>query len=65
MDTIHVTADAEALCRRATQFIDTGRLEAARPLLAAARALAPPSPELTLIGARLHLGSGTWDRGLA
>jgi predicted TPR repeat methyltransferase len=61
MDTIHVTADADGLRGRAARLIDAGRLEAARPLLAAARVLAPPSPELTLIGARLALGSGAWQ----
>jgi predicted TPR repeat methyltransferase len=61
MDTIHVTADADGLRGRAARLIDAGRLEAARPLLAAARVLAPPSPELTLVGARLALGSGAWE----
>jgi predicted TPR repeat methyltransferase len=64
MDTIHVTADADGLRSRATQLIDAGRLEAARPLLAAARVLAPPSPELNLIGARLALGSGAWEEAM-
>jgi predicted TPR repeat methyltransferase len=64
MDTIHVTADADSLRGRAAQLIDAGRFEAARPLLAAARVLAPPSPELTLIGARLALGSGAWEQAL-
>ncbi|HEY4174292.1 MAG TPA: methyltransferase [Rhodopila sp.] len=62
MDTIHVTADAEALRGRAAQLIDAGRFEAARPLLAAARVLAPPSAELALVGARLALGSGAWEQ---
>ena len=39
MDMIHVTADADALRNRAADLIDAGRMEAARPLLAAARAL--------------------------
>jgi predicted TPR repeat methyltransferase len=64
MDTIHVTADADGLRARAARLIDAGRLEAARPLLAAARVLAPPSPELTLIGARLALGSGAWEEAI-
>jgi thioredoxin-like negative regulator of GroEL len=63
MDTIHVTADAEALRGRAAQLIDAGRFEAARPLLAAARVLAPPSAELALVGARLALGSGRLGTG--
>ncbi len=61
MDVIHVTADADTLCRRASDLIDAGRIEVARPLLAAARALAPPSPELILISARIALGTGAWD----
>jgi predicted TPR repeat methyltransferase len=64
MDTIHVTADADTLRRRAAELIDAGRLEAARPLLAAARALGPPSPELTLIGARIAFGSGATEQAL-
>ena len=40
MDTIHVTAGADALRDRAAQLIEAGRIGAARPLLAAARALA-------------------------
>jgi predicted TPR repeat methyltransferase len=64
MDTVHVTADADALRGRAAQLIDAGRFEAARPLLAAARVLAPPSPELTLVGARLALGSGAWEQAM-
>ena len=72
MDAIQVTADADSLRNRADRLIDAGRLEAARPLLAAAQLLAPPSPELSLTGARLAVGSGTWelalrelDRGIA
>jgi predicted TPR repeat methyltransferase len=61
MDMFNVTADPDALRIRAGQLIDAGRIEAARPLLAAARVLAPPSAELTLIAARIALGSGTWE----
>jgi predicted TPR repeat methyltransferase len=64
MNLIHVTADAEALCRRAAQLIDAGRLDTARPLLAAARALAPSSSELVLASARLNLGAGNWVQAL-
>lgn len=64
MDMIHVTASANALCSRAADLIDAGRIEVARPLLAAARALGPPSPELTLIGARVALGSGAWEQAM-
>jgi predicted TPR repeat methyltransferase len=64
MDTIHATADPEALRRRAAGLIAAGRLAAARPLLAAARALAPPSPELTLVTARLAASSGAWEEAI-
>ena len=64
MNTIHVTADADALLNRASQLIGAGRMAAARPLLAAAQALAPPSPELTLTGARLALASGAWEQAI-
>ena len=64
MDTIQVTANASALRSRAAQLIEAGRIGAARPLLAAAQALAPESPELALIGARLALSTGAWDQAL-
>jgi predicted TPR repeat methyltransferase/thioredoxin-like negative regulator of GroEL len=64
MDTIHVTADADALRSRAAQLIEAGRFGAAKPLLAAAQALVPPSPELTLAGAQIALGSGAWEQAL-
>jgi predicted TPR repeat methyltransferase len=64
MDTITLTADADALRCRAEELIDAGRIAAARPLLAAARALAPPSPELSLISARMAIGSGEWDQAM-
>ena len=64
MESLHVTADAETLINRAAHFISLGRPGVARPLVAAARALAPPSPELCLIGARLAAASGASDRGL-
>ena len=64
METLHVTADADALSSRAAQLISIGRVGAARPLLAAARALAPPSAEFTLICARLALASGACEEAL-
>jgi predicted TPR repeat methyltransferase len=72
MDSLHVTADADALAERASALVQAGRIGAARPLLAAARALSTETPELALIGARIALGAGTWedalrelDRGIA
>ena len=64
MDTINVTADADTLCRRAASLIDAGRIEVAQPLLAAARMLAPPSPELFLLAARIASGRGAWEQAL-
>ena len=64
MDTVHITADAGALRKRAAQLIIAGRRGAARQLLAAAQALSPPSPELTLIGARLALRTGAWQQAM-
>jgi predicted TPR repeat methyltransferase/Tfp pilus assembly protein PilF len=62
--TIFVTADADKLCSRAAELVDAGRPEAARPLLAAARALGPPSPELTVTGARIALSTGAMEQAL-
>jgi predicted TPR repeat methyltransferase/thioredoxin-like negative regulator of GroEL len=64
MDPIHITADADALSSRASQLIAFGRVGAARPLLAAARALASPSADLTLIAARLALANGAWNQAV-
>jgi predicted TPR repeat methyltransferase len=64
MDTMQVTADAATLCDRAADLLDAGRIEVARPLLAAARALAPPSPELTLLGARIAVAGGAWAEAM-
>ena len=61
MDTIHITANSDALRSRAVQLIEAGRMGAARPILAAAQALAPDSPDLALLGARLALSTGAWD----
>ena len=66
MDTIRVTADAETLLSRAAELVDAGRIAVARPLLAAARALGPASPELALIGCPHRIvqrGVGTGDAG--
>lgn len=64
MDTIHVTADADALRIRATELVDAGRIAAARPILAAARALSPPSGELALISARIALAGGALEKAM-
>ena len=64
MDTIQVTADATSLRNRAAELIKAGRLGAARPLLAAAQALAPHSTEFALISARLAMSTGAWEQAL-
>jgi predicted TPR repeat methyltransferase/thioredoxin-like negative regulator of GroEL len=64
MDSIHVTANAESLHSRAVQLARAGRFGAAKPLLAAAQALAPPSSDFILTGARIAMGSGAWDEAL-
>src|ERR1700722_10403832 len=64
MDTLHVTASADALRKRASALLEAGRIGAARPILAAARALSTESPEFALIAARIALGSGTWQAAL-
>jgi predicted TPR repeat methyltransferase len=64
MDTIHVTANADTLRNRASMLAEAGRFGAARPLLAAARALSPESPELTLIAAQIALGGSAWEEAL-
>ena len=58
MDMVHATADPLALVRRVGALIDAGRCGAAGPLLAAARQLIEPSPELSLLAARLAEGLG-------
>jgi predicted TPR repeat methyltransferase/thioredoxin-like negative regulator of GroEL len=62
MDTIEVTANADALCTRTEQLINAGRPGAARPLLAAARRLATPSPRLALLAARLAISEGALEK---
>jgi predicted TPR repeat methyltransferase len=64
LDTLYVSATLDALRERATQLIDAGRTNVARPLLAAARALACPSADLDLLEARLAVAEGAWDRAI-
>jgi tetratricopeptide (TPR) repeat protein len=64
METLRVTANADTLSSRAAQLIAAGRIGAARPLLAAASALAPLSAEITLISARLALASDALEQAL-
>ncbi|HVZ08736.1 methyltransferase domain-containing protein [Rhodopila sp.] len=65
MDTVCVSPEAVTLCRRVASLIEAGRTGAARPLLAAARALAPDgSPELAVLSARLALRDGDAEAAL-
>jgi predicted TPR repeat methyltransferase len=57
MQKLHAAADAEALTDRVAQLVAAGRIGAARPLLAAAKRLAPGSIRLADISARLALRS--------
>lgn len=57
----HETIDASALTARITRLIDAGRTGAAKPLLIAARRLAPSSPLLPLLAARVAMREGQLD----
>jgi predicted TPR repeat methyltransferase len=61
METLQTTPNAEALMARLASLIDAGRLGAARPLLSAVRRLAPPSPQLATLSARLAMREGQFD----
>ncbi len=63
MEVVHATATPLALVQRVSALIDAGRAGAAGPLLAAARQIVAPSPELSLLAARLAESQG--DPGLA
>lgn len=58
MPTLHATADAQALTARIAELLQAGRTGAARPLLAAARRLAPTATGLAELAARLALQEG-------
>ncbi|HXT82169.1 MAG TPA: methyltransferase domain-containing protein [Acetobacteraceae bacterium] len=59
------SVDAEALLQRIAGLIDAGRGGVARPLLAAARRLSPPSARLSHLAARLALREGALDEATA
>jgi predicted TPR repeat methyltransferase len=58
---LQISVDAESLTRRVAELIDAGRIGAARPLLAAARRMAPSSPRLAELSALLALREGRLD----
>jgi predicted TPR repeat methyltransferase len=64
VDTLYVSANLGTLFERTSQLIDAGRAGAARPLLAAARALALPSADLDLLEARLAVAEDAWDEAI-
>jgi predicted TPR repeat methyltransferase len=61
METLQTTPNADVLMARLASLIDAGRLGAARPLLSAVRRLAPPSPQLATLSARLAMREGQFD----
>ena len=61
MQMVHATADPLALVQRVGALIEAGRAAAAAPLLAAARRLIEPSPELSQLAARLAESQGSLD----
>jgi predicted TPR repeat methyltransferase len=61
MEHVEDDIDAGALMTRVEQLIEQGRPGAARPLLAAARGLVPPSSGLSVLAARLALSDGRLD----
>lgn len=65
METIEATTDAAALMARISALIDADRPVAAKHLLSAVRRLAPPSPELAELAARLAIGQGHLEQALA
>jgi predicted TPR repeat methyltransferase len=65
MQKLHAAANADALTDRAAQLVAAGRIGAARPLLAAAKRLAPGSIRLADISARLALRANMPDTATA
>lgn len=65
MELLQTTADAAALMRRAATLIDAGRAGAARPLVAAARRLGPPTAGLAHLAAQLALQDGALEQAAA
>ena len=59
------TVDASALTTRIARLIDAGRTGAAKPLLIAARRIAPSSPLLPLLAARIAMREGRLDLALS
>jgi predicted TPR repeat methyltransferase len=64
MEQFQTTASNDALTARIAALVRAGRYAAARPLLAAVRRLAPPSPQLADLAAQLALREGRPDAAL-
>ncbi len=58
METLLASPDADALTRRLSDLIALGRINAARPMLAALRRLTPPSARLAELAALLAMREG-------
>jgi predicted TPR repeat methyltransferase len=59
MEQLRATADATALTARVLALLEANRLAAARQLLAAVRRLAPPSPAVAELAARIAAREGS------
>lgn len=57
-----VDADIDRLMAQVQQLLDGGRVKVARPVLAALRRIAPPSPRLWELGVRLLMQEGQLDQ---
>ena len=65
MDLLDATVDPETLTRRANELFGAQRLNAARTLVAAAQRLAPRTPRLNSLAARLEMRGGRLSESLA
>lgn len=64
MDTINVESYAESLCGRAAELLELGRAGAAKPLVAAAKALSSTNPDVAMVSVRLAISEGDWGRAM-
>jgi predicted Zn-dependent protease len=64
METLETTANAEALTARVAALLSANRPTAARHLMSAVRRLAPPSPQIAELAARIALAEGALDQAL-
>jgi predicted Zn-dependent protease len=64
METLETTANADALTARVATLLSANRPAAARHLMSAVRRLAPPSPRISELAARVALAEGALDQAL-